>query len=56
MERETITLVLKEHLPPECTCADARAIGGLGLIEDIEISTKSQLAQWVVESDRVRTF
>jgi uncharacterized protein involved in oxidation of intracellular sulfur len=38
------------------TCSDARGIKGLTLIEGVEISTMSQLTQWVVESDRVLTF
>jgi len=38
------------------TCADARGIRGLDLIEGVEISTMSQLAQRVVESDKVLTF
>ena len=38
------------------TCAEGRGIHKLGLIEGAEISTMSQLAQWVVDSDRVLTF
>jgi uncharacterized protein involved in oxidation of intracellular sulfur len=38
------------------TCAGARGIKELGLIEGAEITTMSQLAQWVAESDRVLTF
>ena len=38
------------------TCAEARGIDKLGLIEGAEVSTMSQLAQWVVESDKVLTF
>jgi uncharacterized protein involved in oxidation of intracellular sulfur len=38
------------------TCADARGVRGRDLIEGVEISTMSQLARWVVESDRVLTF
>ncbi|MFQ5795213.1 MAG: DsrE/DsrF/TusD sulfur relay family protein [Candidatus Bipolaricaulia bacterium] len=38
------------------TCADARGITELGLIDGVEISMLSQLAQWVVESDKVITF
>jgi len=38
------------------TCSEARGISGLALIEGVEISTMSQLAQWVVESDKVLTF
>lgn len=38
------------------TCAEGRGIHSLGLIEGAEISTMSQLAQWVAESDKVLTF
>lgn len=38
------------------TCAEARGIDKLGLIEGVEISTMSQLAQWVADSDKVLTF
>ena len=38
------------------TCCDARGIKGLPLIEGIEVSTMSQLTQWVVDSDKVLTF
>lgn len=37
-------------------CADARGVRELGLIEGAEISTMSQLAQWVIESDKVLVF
>lgn len=38
------------------TCSEARGIRALQLVEGIEISTMSQLAQWVVEADKVLTF
>jgi uncharacterized protein involved in oxidation of intracellular sulfur len=38
------------------TCAEVRGIDKLGLIEGTEVSTMSQLTQWVVESDRILTF
>lgn len=38
------------------TCADARGIRQVQLIEGVEISTMSQLTQWVVEADKVLTF
>lgn len=38
------------------TCAEGRGIHALNLLENVEISTMSQLAQWVVESDKVLTF
>jgi uncharacterized protein involved in oxidation of intracellular sulfur len=38
------------------TCSEARGIEGLRLIEGVEISTMSQLKDWVIESDRVLSF
>ena len=38
------------------TCVEARGLEKLALLEGIEVSTMSQLAQWVVESDKVLTF
>ena len=38
------------------TCANSRGIKKLTLVSGIEMSTISQLAQWVVESDRMLTF
>ena len=38
------------------TCCDARGIKGLTLIDGIEVSTMSQLTQWVIDSDKVLTF
>lgn len=38
------------------TCSEARGIKGLALIDGVEISSMSQLTQWVVDSDKVLTF
>ena len=38
------------------TCSEARGIKELALIEGVEISTMSQLTQWLVEADKVVTF
>lgn len=38
------------------TCAEARGIKEMPLIEGVEISTMSQLVQWTVEADKVLTF
>ena len=38
------------------TCAEARGVKGLALIEGVEISTMSELAKWSVEADKVVTF
>ncbi len=38
------------------TCSNARGMKQLSIIPGIEISTMSQLTEWVIESDRVITF
>jgi uncharacterized protein involved in oxidation of intracellular sulfur len=38
------------------TCVEARGLEKLGRIEGVEVSTMSQLAQWVADSDRALTF
>lgn len=38
------------------SCADARGIKNLPLIEGTEISTMAELTNWVVDSDKVITF
>lgn len=38
------------------TCSASRGIKEMNLIGGIEVSTMSQLAQWVVESGKVITF
>lgn len=38
------------------TCAEARGIKELKLVEGAEISTMKELTQWTMESDKVITF
>jgi uncharacterized protein involved in oxidation of intracellular sulfur len=38
------------------TCADARGIRNLQLVEGIEISNMAELAQWSIDADKVFTF
>ncbi len=38
------------------TCIEARGMDKLGLIDGAESSTMSQLAKWVIDSDKVLTF
>ncbi len=38
------------------TCADARGIKNLQLIEGVEVSNIAELAKWTVEADKVFTF
>ena len=57
IERMLKSVILKGGQVKACgTCADARGIKGLPLIEGAEISTMVQLTQWVVDSDKVLTF
>jgi len=57
IERMLRSVISKGGLVKACgSCAEARGIKGLALIEGIEISTMSQLTQWTVDADRVLTF
>jgi uncharacterized protein involved in oxidation of intracellular sulfur len=57
LERMLKSVIQKGGLVKACgTCSDARGIREISLIEGVEISTMSQLAQWVVNSDKVITF
>jgi len=38
------------------TCADARGIRGLPLVDGTELSNMVELAQWSVDADKVFTF
>jgi uncharacterized protein involved in oxidation of intracellular sulfur len=38
------------------SCADARGLKNIPLIDGIEMSTMSELTNWVVDSDKVLTF
>ena len=38
------------------SCADARGIKNLPLIEGSQLSTMAELTQWTIESDKVLTF
>lgn len=57
IERMLKSMVNKRAQIKACgTCADARGLRELKLVEGVELSTMSQLAQWVVEADRILTF
>jgi uncharacterized protein involved in oxidation of intracellular sulfur len=57
VERMVNAVIQKGGLVKACgSCAEARGVKGLTLIEGVEISTMKQLTQWVLESDRVVTF
>lgn len=38
------------------SCADARGLKNLSLVEGAEISTLADLTQWVVDSDKILNF
>ena len=38
------------------SCADARGLKNVQLIEGAEISTMAELTNWIVDSDKVITF
>ena len=57
LERMLKSIIQKGGIMKACgTCSDARGIKGISLIDGVEISTMSQMAQWVVNSDKVLTF
>ena len=57
IERMIKSVVLKGGKIKVCgTCADARGIKNLKLVDGVEISNMAELAQWTVETDKVFTF
>lgn len=57
IERMLKSVINKGGLVKACgTCAEARGLKDLSLIEGVELSTMSQLTLWSVESDKVITF
>jgi len=57
MERMMRSVISKGGKVKACgTCADARGVRSLQLLEGIEISNMGELAQWTVEADKVFTF
>lgn len=38
------------------SCADARGLKNIPLVEGAEMSTMAEMTQWVVDSDKVLTF
>ena len=57
IERMIKSVVSKGGKVKACgTCADARGIRHLQLVEGVEISNMAELAQWTVETDKVFTF
>jgi uncharacterized protein involved in oxidation of intracellular sulfur len=57
IERMLKSLLAKGGKVKACgTCLDARGIRNIQLIEGVEISNMSELAQWTIETDKMFTF
>jgi uncharacterized protein involved in oxidation of intracellular sulfur len=57
IERMLNSMIRKGAQIKACgTCAEARGLRELSLIEGVELSTMSQLAGWTVNADKVLTF
>ena len=57
IERMLKSIIQKGGIVKLCgSCADARGLKSIPLIEGAELSTMSQFTIWTVESDRVVTF
>jgi uncharacterized protein involved in oxidation of intracellular sulfur len=57
IERMLKSVIKKGAKVKACgTCADARGIKNLQLVEGVEISNMSEFTQWSVEADKVFSF
>ena len=57
IERMLKSIIQKGGIVKLCgSCADARGLKSIPLIEGAELSTMSQFTLWTVESDKVITF
>lgn len=57
LERMLKSAIQKGDMVKVCgTCVETRGLKEMSLIDGVEISSMSQLAQWVVTSDKVLTF
>jgi uncharacterized protein involved in oxidation of intracellular sulfur len=57
IERMLRSVISKGGLVKACgSCAEARGLKTLPLVEGVELSTMSELTQWTVDSDRLLTF
>jgi len=57
IERMMKSVIAKGGNVKSCgTCADARGIRNLQLLEGIEVSNMAELAQWSIDADKVFTF
>lgn len=57
VERMLRSIISKGGQVKACgSCAEARGLKALPLLEGVEISTMSQLTKWVVEADKIVNF
>jgi len=57
VERMLKSVISKGGKVKACgTCADARGIRNLQLVEGVEISNMSELAEWTADAEKVVTF
>ena len=57
IERMLKSVILKGGQVKICgTCADARGIKNLSLLEGSQLSTMAELTAWTIEADKVLTF
>ena len=57
IERMLKSIIVKGGKVKACgSCVDARGLRELRLLEGVEVSNMSELAQWSVDSDKVFTF
>ncbi len=57
IERMLKAVISKQGQVKACgTCVEARGLEKLPIMDGVEVSTMSQLARWVADSDKVLTF
>jgi uncharacterized protein involved in oxidation of intracellular sulfur len=57
IERMVKALINKEAQVKACgSCCSARGIDNIRLIDGVEISTITQLAQWSIDADKILSF
>ena len=57
IERMLKAVLLKNGKVKLCgSCADARGLKEMKLVEGAEMSTMKELTRWIIESDKVTTF
>lgn len=57
IERMMKAVINKQGQVQACgTCVEARGLEKVPLMDGVEVGTMSQLAQWMVDSDKVLTF